>query len=226
MAAIVIIGAGGHARETVEILRSGGSPGDEPAGFLDDRPDLHGSVLDGLPVLGPVEWLSGAPSGTKVLCAVGAPSIARRLVERARRFDASFASAVSPRATVSPRAALGAGVIVFPNVFVSTRAVIGDHVTLNVGSSVSHDSVVGTFANLNPGARVAGDVSLGEECYVGMGACVIQGLAVGARATIGAGAVVIEDVPEDVTVVGVPARPIRDPQASARAAGREGVVGR
>jgi len=49
---------------------------------------------------------------------------------------------------------------------------------------------------------------LGDDVFVGSGAKVIGGLTVGNRAQVGANAVVTRDVPADVTVVGIPARPL------------------
>ena len=53
-------------------------------------------------------------------------------------------------------------------------------------------------------------MTIGDHTFVGAGAVILNGLSVGRRVTVGAGAVVIRDVPDDVTVVGNPARPIRD----------------
>jgi len=53
--------------------------------------------------------------------------------------------------------------------------------------------------------RFVGGVHVGEGAHIGLGASVRQGIKIGRNAIVGAGAVVIEDVPEDVTVVGVPA---------------------
>jgi len=51
--------------------------------------------------------------------------------------------------------------------------------------------------------------TLGSGIFIGAGAKVIGGVAVGNGAKIGANAVVVEDVPPDVTVVGIPARVVR-----------------
>lgn len=47
-----------------------------------------------------------------------------------------------------------------------------------------------------------------DEAFVGLGAVIINGVTVGRRATVGAGAAVVRDVPDGVTVVGNPARPL------------------
>lgn len=206
---VVIVGAGGHAREVLEILLARREAGDpvEPIGFLDDANRDAVEALNGLPVLGGLEWLEGADArGVSVVCAVGTPALCERLSGRVRALGVPVASAVSPLAWIARSAKLGEGVLVFPGVVVNANAVVGDHVTLNVASSVSHDARVGRFASVGPGARLAGNAVLGDRCFVGMGASVIHGVSVGEGSVIGAGAVVVDDVPAGVTAVGVPAR--------------------
>ena len=212
MTRVVIIGAGGHAREVLDILLACRRNGDdiEPLGFIDENPDNHGHVLDGLPVLGDFRWFEGVDcTDIEVICAVGTPQVCCKLVQQAQRLGLRFASAISPQACISPQARIGQGVMIFPNVIVNTGAVIGDHVTLNVAVTVSHDTIVGDFCNINPGAHLAGNVTVGEGCYIGMGANVIQNITIGSWSIIGAGAAVIRDIPPHVTAVGVPARVIK-----------------
>jgi len=47
---------------------------------------------------------------------------------------------------------------------------------------------------------------IGDNVYIGPGACIVENVKVGNNVTIGAGAVVIKDIPDDVTVGGVPAK--------------------
>jgi len=205
---VVIVGAGGHAREVLEILWARRAAGDalEPIGFLDDARAASGP-LNGLPVLGGLEWLEGANAeGVRAVCAVGTPAVCERLAGRVRALGVRVASAVSPDSWIASTASLGEGVLVFPGVVVNANADVGDHVTLNVASSVSHDARVGRFTILGPGARIAGNAELGDRCFVGMGASVIHGVRVGEGSVIGAGAAVIDDVPAGMTAVGVPAR--------------------
>jgi sugar O-acyltransferase (sialic acid O-acetyltransferase NeuD family) len=210
---IAIIGAGGHGREVLGILgercQSGASL--DIVGFIDENPDKHGEILDGIPVLGDFNWFQEKKerSEIEVICAVGSPVVTRKLADTIRNLDLRLTNAISLHSDISPRANLGEGVVIFPNVVINTGASIGHFVTLNVAASVSHDSFVGDYSNVNPGVRIAGNVRIGEGCYLGMGANIIQNVSIGQGSTIGAGATVLSDIPERVTAVGVPARTVR-----------------
>ena len=209
---VVIIGAGGHAREVAEIFRHRSREGGGPRlqGFVADDPGSHDAEVGGLPVLGDWTWFDGADrQGLEVICAVGSPQLRKLLAARAASRGLEFASAVSPLAYVSAEASVGRGVMVFPHAFVSAGSLLGDHTIVNVGASVSHGTRVGPYGTLGPGARLAGNVSVGEGCYLGIGSSVIERVRVGEWATVGGGACVTRDLPGNVTAVGLPARVVK-----------------
>ena len=72
-------------------------------------------------------------------------------------------------------------------------------------ASVDHDCVVGSFAHVAPGCNLAGHVTVGEGTFMGIGSTAIPRTTIGAWVTVGAGAAVTADVPDRMTVVGVPA---------------------
>jgi sugar O-acyltransferase (sialic acid O-acetyltransferase NeuD family) len=144
---------------------------------------------------------------TPVVVAVGAPGLKRRLVEAWG--GSSYATVVSPAASVSPTAVIGEGSTVAPGAVVTANAQLGRHVMLNVGASVSHASVVGDFTTISPGARIAGDCVIGDGVFVGIGAIVSHGVSIVAGTVLGAGAVVVDDIDVAGVYVGVPARRVR-----------------
>ena len=164
MKRVVIIGAGGHAREVAEILRAS-SPDTSVLGFVDDQSELEGKIINGLPILGGWSWLQDADmTEAAVICAVGSPEVRRNLARRAMESGLSFCNAISPLAYVSPHARIGQGVMIFPNAVISTDCAVGDHSIVNVGSTVSHDAELDSFSTINPGVHIAGNVSIGEGC--------------------------------------------------------------
>ena len=59
------------------------------------------------------------------------------------------------------------------------------------------------------GAEKGQHPALGDDVFVGAGAKILGGVRIGSRVKIGANAVVLEDVPDDCTAVGVPARVVQ-----------------
>jgi sugar O-acyltransferase (sialic acid O-acetyltransferase NeuD family) len=212
MKRVVIIGAGGQAREVAAIIRhqSQSQPEIRLLGFVVDRDYLPPGVTTDLPILGDWSWFEAADRGDlAVVCAVGDPALRKRLVDQAMDIGLSFNNVISPLAYVSSEAKIGQGVMVFPLAAISTNCFLGDHVIINAGSTIGHDANIDRYGTIGPGVHIAGNVSLGEGCCVGIGSTVIERVSIGAWTKIGAGSVVIRDVPDNVTAVGVPARVIK-----------------
>jgi UDP-perosamine 4-acetyltransferase len=202
----VIVGAGGHAKVVLEILRL--RPGCEVVGLLDPDEKKHGLRLLGLPVLGGDELLPGLrrEQVEEAIVAVGDNRLRQRLFSVCRELGFELAQAIHPAATISPSARLGAGTAAMAGVVVNAEAVIGENVVLNTGCSVDHDCLVGDHAHIAPGAHLGGEARVGAGALVGLGASVLPAVEVGEWAVVGAGAVVTEEVPPRRCVAGVPAR--------------------
>lgn len=117
-----------------------------------------------------------------------------------------FTTLVHPTAYVSPLAILSAGVFVGANSIISPGVVLGENVFINRGVTIGHDTRLGDYSRIQPGSNLGGLSVIGEGVTVGIGATLIERLRIGNRSVIGAGAVVLQDVPEDVLVVGIPAK--------------------
>lgn len=117
---------------------------------------------------------------------------------------------VHPRATVSERARIGSGSVIMAGAVVAPGAVIGDNCIVNHGATVDHDCMLGESVHICPGAHLAGSVKVGEQSQIGVGASVKQGIVIGDNTLVGAGAAVVSDIDGWVTVVGVPAKPLRN----------------
>jgi sugar O-acyltransferase (sialic acid O-acetyltransferase NeuD family) len=208
----VILGAGGFAREVLDVLLAAQQAGhpSQIEGFLDDDPSKWGQLLNGLPVHEGQRWLQERDVRAYVgVCGIGNPLARMQAVARYVGLGLRFGSAVHPRATVSRFIDMGEGTILTAGCVLTNNIRLGRHVHVNLNATIGHDCLIGDYCTTAPGVNVSGNVRLGNGVDVGTGAAIVQGLTVGDWATIGAGAVVINDVPRGATVVGVPAKVIK-----------------
>jgi sugar O-acyltransferase (sialic acid O-acetyltransferase NeuD family) len=211
MTRCLVVGAGGHGRVVLDILRARGEH--QPIGFIDSNSELVGRRIDGLKVLGTLDDLPQLRTKLRIdgaVVAIGDNGVRREFAQRITESGLPLINAIHPSANLAGNATIGTNVVIAAGALVCAHCQIGDSVILNTGCIVDHESMIGTATHVCPGARLAGRVAIESGAFVGIGATVIQNIRVGCESVIGAGAVVIEDVPPLTTVVGVPARPIKD----------------
>lgn len=200
---IVIVGAGGHAKVCIELLRAMGESVSYCVGAL-DSPD---NCL-GVPILRGDENLSLLRSEgySKVFVAIGSNRLRERLGALCTGQGYQLVNAISPHAIISPSASLGRGVAVMAGAIINAESVIEDFAIVNTGATVDHDCRIGQAAHIAPQCALAGNVTVGNQSFLGVGCKVIPEINIGERVTVGAGAVVLCHVESDATAVGVPAR--------------------
>lgn len=207
--AVVVFGARSLARVLLELMdRAGICP---IAGLVDDDPQLHGTKVDGIPVLGSVERVAPLIRVHRIHRAVIAvmdnPS-RRRLAEYARSLGLRLPVLIHPAAVVSPTAHLSDGTVVMAGAIIGAHAHVGELGIINTRAVVDHDCMLGDHVHVGQGATLAGNVTVGNEVLIGAGATLIPDICVGDEAVVGAGAAVLHDVASRTTVVGCPARPL------------------
>jgi len=134
------------------------------------------------------------------------PTRANLVAAVARRFALRYHTLIHPTACVSPLARLGEGVFIGANSVIGPGAILGDHVFVNRGVTIGHDTHIGSFSRIQPGANIGGLSRIGSSVTVAIGATLLERLVIGNNAFVAAGAVVTTDVPDDVLVLGVPAK--------------------
>lgn len=207
---LVILGGGRHALVVRDCLNA--NPFDL-IGILDDRLET-GSLVEDIPILGPVSSLPDLMLRHPALCgviAIGDNHARRCVADRVEAIVPGFVwtAAVHPSAIVSPAARIATGAVIVAGVIINCHATIGAHALINTGSIIDHDTRVGAFASTGPGVVTGGNVSIGTGSHIGLGAALSHGVSVGEHAVVGGGALVCRDIPARTVSYGVPARVIR-----------------
>ncbi|HYI40074.1 MAG TPA: NeuD/PglB/VioB family sugar acetyltransferase [Allosphingosinicella sp.] len=206
---IVILGAGGHARVLIDLVREGYRDR-IIVGTVDDDPSADRDCL-GVPLLGASDRLAELRSEgiEEALLGVGAVTnnaLRAKLYRRLRDSDFHVPTLIHPRAAVEPSARMLSGCQIFAGAIVGSNVSLGENVIVNSGAVVSHDCVIGSHVHITPGAILAGAVTVGENSVIGMGVTVYLGVRIGANVTIGNGVHIFRDVPDNSSVMPVETR--------------------
>lgn len=207
MAKVLLLAASGLARETLESIRQTGDH--RVVGILDDNVALHGTSVNGVPVLGGLD-LAVQRSEHLLLCAgkgVSRAAIARRLELPEER----YATHVNSHAVLGTTITVGAGSIILAGTVATSDVRIGHHVVLMPRVVLTHDDVLEDYATLAAGSALAGTVHVGAEAYLGTNSTVRENLSIGRGAVLGMAAALITNLPAGETWAGNPARPLGPP---------------
>lgn len=206
---LLLVGAGGLARETLAACRTIGTW--DVLGMLDDNPQRHGELVDGVAVLGPSEAVHDYPDAQVVICTASSGNQASRrtISHRLDLPDERYATIVHPMASVAPGVELGNGSVLLAFTVITAPQRVGRHVVLMPHCTLTHDDQVADYVTFAARVALAGTVTVGEAAYLGSGCLVREGLTIGEHSLVGMGAVVLENVPAYEVWAGVPARRLR-----------------
>lgn len=202
MKRLAILGASGHGKVVADLAELCGW---DVAFFDDAHPGLQRNGV--WSVLGTTDdLLQQKNEFSGAVVAIGHNRIRLEKMALLEQTGFTLVTLLHPQASVSRHASIGKGSVVFAGVVVNAFAEVGEGCILNTLCSVDHDCQLGAGVHVSPGAHLAGAVQVGDASWIGIGACVRQLMRIGDDVVVGAGAAVVSDVPNNVTVLGVPAR--------------------
>jgi sugar O-acyltransferase (sialic acid O-acetyltransferase NeuD family) len=210
---IVILGAGYGCLEVIPLINSINRFSDtlNIVGLLDDNQTLHGTYVQGFPVLGGLDNWRYFDLGTKFIFAIGSYGnrwlrggiIAKHNIPLER-----FHTLIHPSAEIQTDIDnIGNGCIIHSSVIIHPLTIVGNFSLISAGTIIGVKNLIGSFSLLAAGITTATDVSLGYCSFVGSGATIAPNVIVGCNGMIGVGSVVFRDIEAGHKVIGNPAKP-------------------
>ncbi len=206
---LIALGGGGHFRSCVDVIDAQGIF--EIVGVVGPHSGSAAEILD-FPFLGTdAELAALIPTYKNILISIGHMPHSRRRVElyvQCKELKAKFPVICSPHASVSSRAEVGEGSVIFHGALINTQAKVGVCTIVNSNALIEHNTTIGNHCHISTGALVNGGVSIGDHCFIGSGAIIRDNISIIAESVVGAGAVVVNDICEPGVYCGNPARKI------------------
>jgi len=180
-------------------------------GYIDDRKEKHHQSFMGYSILGGPEIIPELTKDNDIYFFVtyyGKLSNFRKMVNTAESYGCKFANLIHPSINMK-YVKIGKGCFLAEGCSIGANVEIGNYINARLRSVICHNTKIEDFSFIGPNATVGSGVTLKEGCFIGTGATILRTKTVGKKSVAGAGAVVVKNVPDGITVVGVPAKKIR-----------------
>lgn len=190
---IIIVGAGGLGREMLALLKNINTtqPQWKVLGFVDDGKTI-GDVVNGVEVLGGVEYLNTLSTETAAIIAISLPKIRKVIFDKITNTNIFFPSIIHPSAIISDIdfVDMGKGCILCINTVLTTNIVLGDFVLINAGAILNHDAQIGSFSTIMPGVNISTGAQISKGCYIGTGSKISKPAVISAWENLPAGTII------------------------------------
>lgn len=208
---MIIIGAKGFAKHSLQVLYENGDLIDSLCFYDDVSVDLPAMLYGQFQIIRSINELAEyfLVNSRNFILGVGGPLIRKTLSEQIIEVGGVLNSLISKRASIGNFGVnLQNGLSVMENSIIENDVMVGRGCLINMNAILSHDVVLGNYCEISPNATLLGRVVIGDYCEIGSNATILPDIKLGSYVKVGAGAVVIKDVPDNTTVVGVPAKGI------------------
>lgn len=197
---IIIFGSGGHARVVAEIVLRENKY--QLVGFVDPLAKHPKEKIFDLPIRKDYKGIEGFVIG------VGNNQNRAKRFKELKKKGLKPVCAIHPTAHIGRDVVIGKGSVVNMGAIIATQCVIGENSIINSGAIIEHEDKIGNHVHIAPGVALAGRVIVKDYAFLGIRSVVKDYITIGKKAIVGAGAVVIREVPDNTTVIGIPARPL------------------
>lgn len=200
-----IIGAGGHCRAVINILKESASL--NSIQIIDIGDNSKEKQISNIEVIRCKDIKDLEVKDINLFCAVGDNKKRLTILKKARELKYQTPNLISKSAIIDNTAKISIGNFIGNLVYIGPNSVIGKDCIINTSSVIEHEALISDGCHIAPHATICGRVSISKYSFVGAGATIIDNLSIAPNSVIGAGATVINDITTPrKTWIGVPAK--------------------
>lgn len=207
---IVIYGAGGFGREVHQLIDQINTLKKEYniLGFIDDSVP-SGSLVNGLPILGGINFLKKIKKNISVAIAIASPSFLKNFNSLIENSKINYPNLIHPSVIFDYKHnQIGFGNIITYNCHLTRNIRMGNFNLLNTRVSFGHDVSIGSFNVFMPNVQISGGVNIKDSNFFGLNSSVLQDLNIGNNNIINACTLLTKNIPDNRKYFGIPGRRI------------------
>lgn len=202
---IIVIGAGGHARTVVSILKE-----KNKEILVYDKPKYEDEKILGIDVNNIDDLFNNTViETTSFIISIGDNSKRYQYFEKCVQHGMSPINVISKHASIMERVRMGRGNCIAPHSILCPEVEIGSNNIVNTLALIEHEVKIGDNCHIAPKACILGRVTIGNNVFVGANCTIKDKIKIFDDVVIGAGSVVTQDIETLGIYVGIPARKVK-----------------
>jgi len=208
---MLIVGAKGFAKELLEICKQNNKL-DNLVFYDDVTTDIGDLFFNEFPILHTIQEAKRYFESVdkRFTIGIGNPNLRKLIADKFEAIGGNLVEVISNKTDIgSFDVSIGIGANILSGVKISNSVKIGKAPLIYYNSVLTHDCLIGDFVEISPNAVVLGSAKIGSYTHLGASCTILPKVTVGNNVKVGAGAVVTQNVPDNCTVVGVPAKIIK-----------------
>ena len=195
MKKIILIGAGGHCRSCIDVIKS--TERYSIVGII-NKDKASQLAVDGIPIIGTDKNINTlAKKFNYFHITIGQIRTANnrtKIFEKLKKLEVKLDPIFSSTCYISPTSKILSGSIVMHQAFINVNSVIGENTIVNTQAIIEHDCKIGNNCHISTGVKINGSVTIGDNTFIGSGSIIYQGVTIGSKSIISAGSIVRENV--------------------------------
>ena len=175
-------------------------------GILDDNPDLEGTEVQGIPVLGPL-GLAGEMHDVRFIFCIGSyrTRLERyQIIKRLSLPDDRYVTLVHPTAKIYSSASVGDGCIIHKGSVIADNTRLGRFVVIIYNVVIGAQNCVGDGALITSHVTTNSGVTIGPYSFIGSACAIAENVVIGPGAMVAMRSLVLRDVEPGVFQFGEP----------------------